>query len=290
MFFDREFRLDYTRETPGFAFDLQFADKNRRPYGDLTLDFINEQGEPALLQEIETTILGFGVEIAPNKQFIQGRQYRRPIINKYPIWTLRYETSIKGFLGSDYGYHKVELGFFKRFNMSILGHSNIGLEVSKIWGDLPYTELFIPPANQSFAYQRETFNMLNFLEFVSDQQIYFRMEHFFKGFFFNRVPLLKKLKLREVATFKLVYGSLRDSNNPNESDSIPRFDVDEDNVPITYLFSDGPYMEGSFGVANIFKVLRLDLVKRFSYLNHPNVPTLFGTDGLGLRARFKVEF
>ena len=290
MFFDRELRFDYTRETPGFAIDFQFADKNRRPYGDLTLDFIDEAGEPGQIREIETTTLGFGLEIAPNKQFIQGRQYRRPIINKYPIWTVRYETSIRGFLGSDYGYHKVELGFFKRFNMSILGHSNVGLEVKKIWGDLPYTELFIPPANQSFAYQRETFNMLNFLEFVSDQQIYFRMEHFFKGFFFNRVPLLKKLKLREVATFKLVYGSLSDSNNPNETRGIPNFDVDENGLPITYLFNDGPYMEGSVGIANIFRVLRLDLVKRFSYLDNPNVPRLFGTDGLGLRARFKVEF
>jgi len=290
MFFDREFRLQYTRETPGFAFDINFADKNRRPYGDLILDFEGANGEIDFLNEIETTTLGFGLELAPNKQFIQGRQYRRPIINEYPIWTLRYEASIKDFLGSDYGYHKVELGFFKRFNMSIVGHSNIGIEASKIWGDLPYTELFIPPANQSFAYQRESFNMMNFLEFVSDQQIFVRAEHYFKGFFFNRIPLLKKLKLREVITFKMVHGSLSDSNNPEISRGVPTFDTSEDNVPLTYLFTDGPYMEGSVGITNIFRVLRLDLVKRFNYLDNPNVPSLFGTKGLGIRARFKVEF
>ena len=290
MFLDRELRFEYTRETPGFALDLHFSDKNRRPYGDLLLNFVDENGEPALLSEIETTTLGIGLELAPNKQFIQGRQYRRPIINEFPIWTLRYQTSIKGFLGSQYGYHKVEFGFFKRFNMSILGHSNIGIEVSKLWGDLPYTELFIPPANQSFAYQRESFNMMNFLEFVSDQQVFVRAEHFFKGFFFNRIPLFKKLKLREVATFKMVYGSLSDGNNPNLSAGIPAFDTNENGAPITYLFNDGPYMEGSFGITNIFRVLRLDLVKRFSYLDNPEVPTLFGVDGLGIRARFKVEF
>ncbi len=290
MFFDRELRVQYTRETPGFAYDLVFADKNRRPYGDLILGFTGENGEPSFLNEIETTTLGINLELAPNKQFIQGRQYRRPIINEYPIWTLRYEASIKDFFGSNYGYHKLELGFFKRINMSILGHANIGIEASKIWGDLPYTELFIPPANQSFAYQRESFNMMNFLEFVSDQQIFIRAEQFFKGFIFNRLPLLKKLKLREVATFKMVYGSLSDGNDPNQDDSIPRFDVDEQGRPLTFLFTDGPYIEGSVGITNIFKVLRLDLVKRFSYLDNPSVPDLFGRRGLGIRARIKVEF
>ncbi len=290
MFLDRELRFDYTRETPGFAMDFTFSDKNRKPYGDLLLNFTDENGEPSILDQIETTTLGIGLELAPNKQFIQGRQYRTPIINEYPIWTLRYETSIKGFLGSNYGYHKVEFGFFKRFNMSILGHSNVGLEATKIWGDLPYTELFIPPANQSFAYQRESFNMMNFLEFVSDQEIFFRAEHFFKGFFFNRVPLFKKLKLREVATFKMVYGTLSDGNNPNKTDGIPSFDTTSDGSSLTYLFTDGPYMEGSIGITNIFRVLRLDLVKRLNYLDHPNVPTLFGSKGLGIRARFKVEF
>ena len=290
MFLDKEFILQYTRETPGFAYDISFIDRIRRPYGDLILNFIGENGEPDFLREINTATFGASIEIAPNKQFIQGRQYRRPIINEYPVWTVRYEGSVDGFLGSDYSFHKLELGVFKRFNLSILGHTNIGLEAGKIWGDLPYTELFIPPANQSFAYQRETFNMMNFLEFISDQQVFLRAEHYFKGFILNRIPLLKKLKLREVATFKLVYGTLSDSNNPELTDGIPLFNVNEDGVPISYLFTDGAYMEGSIGLTNIFKVLRIDLVKRFNYLDHPNVPRLFGTDGLGLRARFKVEF
>lgn len=289
MFFENELRLEYTRETPGLAYDLSFSDKNRKPYGDLVLEF-SENGAPKFLESIETTSFSVGIEIAPNKQFIQGRQYRRPIINKYPIWTMRYQTSIEGLFGSTYGFQKVELGFFKRFNMSILGHTNLGIEAGKIWGDLPYTELFIPPANQSFAYQRESFNMMNFLEFVSDQTVFVRAEHFFKGFFFNRVPLLKKLKLREVATFKMVYGSLSDQNNPNINEDIPRFDLTTGDVPLTYLFTEGPYMEGSIGITNIFKVLRIDLVKRFSYLDNPDVPSLFGTKGLGIRARFKVEF
>ncbi len=292
MVFENELRLEYTKETPGFAMDFWFSDKNSFPYGDLELPFINEAGETELLTDLETTSLGFGIEIAPNKQFIQGRQYRTPIINQYPIWTLRYEKSFDGLFGSEYDYHKVELGFFKRFNMATLGHANIGIEAGKIWGTLPYTALFIPRANQSFAYQRESFNMMNFLEFVSDDYVFFRAEHFFKGFFFNRIPLLKKLGLREIASFKMVYGRLSDRNTPDPelNPELPTFTNNVDGVPLTYIFGDEPYMEGSIGITNIFKVLRVDLVKRLNYLDNPDVPELFNTKGLGIRARFKVEF
>ncbi len=290
MVFENELRLEYTRETPGFAMDFWFSDKNSFPYGDLELPFINENGVQELITDIETTSIGVGLELSPNKQFIQGRQYRTPIINEFPIWTLRYEKSFDGLFGSTYDYHRLELGFFKRFNMSILGHSNVGLEAGKIWGTLPYTALFIPRANQSFAYQRASFNMMNFLEFVSDDFVFLRIEHFFKGFFFNRIPLLKKLGLREIATFKAVYGRLSDSNNPALDNGLPAFTI-EDGAALTYLFEDGiPYMEGSVGVTNIFKVLRIDLVKRLNYLDNPNIPSLFNTKGLGIRARFKVEF
>ena len=44
------------------------------------------------------------------------------------------------------------------------------------------------------------------------------------------------------------------------------------------------YMEASVGVANIFKVLRIDYVRRLNYLDHPNVAKW------GIRARFKLEF
>lgn len=290
MFFDKEFRLEYTREMAGFAIDFFLSDRRRRPYGDLELRIEDGVSEPRLLADIETTSFGAAFEYAPNKQFLQGRQYRRPIINKYPIITLRYEGAIKNVLGSDYSYNQVELGFFKRFNMSILGHTNIGLEVGKIWGDLPYTELFIPPANQSFAYQRESFNMMNFLEFVSDQHVFIRAEHFFKGFFFNRVPLLKKLGLREIASFKLSYGTITDGNNPALNRSLPLYSTAADGSPLTFNYDQGAYMEGSVGITNIFKILRVDLVKRLTYLDHPDVPSLFGAKGLGIRARMKIEF
>ncbi len=290
MLLYNETRFEYTRETPGMAWDIFVGNKKTSPYGDLRLAIENGITEPVLLNEIVSTTIGIGIELAPNKQFIQGRQYRTPIINEFPIINVRYAHSFRNVLGGDYTSNFLEGGFFKRFNVSVLGHNNFGIEAGKIWGEQPYTTLFIPRANQSFAYERSSFNMMNFLEFVSDSYVFIRSEHYFKGFFFNRIPLIKKLGLREIATFKMVYGQLSDRNNPELNKDLPQFDTREDGSPNTYTFYDGPYMEGSIGVTNIFKVLRVDLVKRFNYLDHPDIPVLFGARGLGIRARFKVEF
>jgi len=291
MILEKERRFEYTREAASLAIDVYFSDKTTDPYGELILPFINENGENEFLDDLQTTSFGIGLEFAPNKQFLQGRQFRTPIINQFPIWTFRYENSFENFLGSDFTYHRFDVGFFKRFNLSILGHTNIGIEAGKIFGDIPYILLFVPRANQSFSYQRQSFNLMNFLEFVSDDYVFFRAEHFFKGFFLNRVPLLKKLGLREIASFKAVYGTLNDENNPALNRGIPNFTENDQGIPLTYTFEDGvPYIEASIGVSNIFKVLRVDLVRRLTYLDHPNVPNLFNVEGLGIRARFKVEF
>ena len=128
---------------------------------------------------------------------------------------------------------------------------------------------------------------MNFMEFVSDNYLALNSDFFFKGFFLNKIPLLKKLKLREVGSFKILYGGVRNENNPNINKGL--FNYPTDNilgVPVqtTYSLSNVPYIEGSVGVSNIFKVVRIDLVKRFTYLNNPNISTW------GIRARIKTEF
>lgn len=122
------------------------------------------------------------------------------------------------------------------------------------------------------------------MEFVSDHYASFNIDHNFNGFFFNKVPLLKKLKLREVASFKFLYGGLRSENNPDADGSLLQFPVNSQGVQTTYSLDKEPYMEGSLGVGNIFKLLRVDVVKRFNYLDHPVVSPY------GIRAMVKLDF
>jgi len=54
-------------------------------------------------------------------------------------------------------------------------------------------------------------------------------------------------------------------------------------VPLTYTLESKPYVEASVGVSNIMKIFRVDLIKRFTYLNHPNV------SDIGLRIQFRFD-
>jgi hypothetical protein len=144
--------------------------------------------------------------------------------------------------------------------------------------------LDIHHANQTYALQLDSYNLMNFQEFVSDHYGSIFIDHNFNGFFFNKIPLLKKLKLREMIDFKALWGGVRSQNNPVNDPTLLRFPSYTNGIPITYTLNSGPYMEGSFGVGNIFKVLRIDLVRRFSYLDHPEATEW------GIRTRVKFDF
>jgi hypothetical protein len=132
--------------------------------------------------------------------------------------------------------------------------------------------------------------MMNYLEFVNDSYVSWNIQHNFNGFFFNKIPLFKKLKLREVMTFKGIWGNLNDSNNPGLNPSLIQFVKTPDGRAQTFTLRSKPYMEASVGVANIFKALRIDLLKKLNYLDHPDVPKLFGVKGLGLRFGAELNF
>ena len=233
------------------------------------------------------------IRFAPNEQFIQGRNYRTPIFNKYPVITLNYAFGVDG-LGGDYSYQKVQLHAFKRFYLSIFGNMRIEAEAGRIFANkLPYFFLKFPRANQSYIYRTGAFNMMNFMEFANDKWASVIMEHFFEGFFLNKIPLIKRLKLREVVSFKTVYGGLDDENNPNlseNSDLIQFIKKESTGQPITYLLDQKPYMEASAGLYNILKFGRVDFVQRLNYLDNPDVPELFGVKGLGVRVKVSVKF
>ena len=125
---------------------------------------------------------------------------------------------------------------------------------------------------------------MNFLEFATDQYTSLMIDHSFNGFFINKIPLTRQLNLREIVTFKALYGNITSQNNPAEQTDLFRLPISTDGTQITYSLGKTPYIEGSIGVGNIFKFFRVDLVRRFTYLDNPNVSKY------GLRMRFRFDF
>ena len=149
------------------------------------------------------------------------------------------------------------------FNFATIGWSKYIIEAGKIWGTLPYPLLKIHDGNQTFFYDDYSSNHMNYYEFVSDTWISASYTHHFDGLLFNKIPLFRKLKWREVAHVRAVYGTLTTKNA--EYSAFP--------VPMR-SFSQKPYYEAGVGIENIFKIVKIDAVWRMSHLHdagNPNV-------------------
>jgi hypothetical protein len=278
------YRLDYVHEFNNhFSYALGFRKLQQSPAGGLY--FRNVENDVAQnITNLATTELSLLLRWAPRETFYQGKLYRVPIISAYPIFTARVAKGVKGFFEGEYNYTNVAVNATKRFYLSQLGHADVTLEGGYVVGQVPFPLLDVHRANQTYSYQLNSYNLMNFLEFSSDHYASLFIDQNFNGFFFNKLPLIKLLKLREVASLKLLYGGIRDENNPYTHPALYQFLQDAQGQPTTFTLGRQPYAEASVGIANIFKIFRLDVVKRLTYLSNPNVAEW------GLRGRFKIDF
>jgi hypothetical protein len=284
LFYNKTLKIDLVNEFENhFSYRLSYALKTLGPGGSLYFDNYRTDIFSTRKEYINVSEVSVNLRYAPQEKFYQGKQSRTQMINKSPIINLYYNMG-STMLGNDYNYHNLKINIIKRFYPGILGFTDVILEAGKIFGTVPYPLLYVHRANQNYSYQVASYNMMNFLEFVSDEYASLIMDHHFNGFIFNKIPLAKKLKLREVVSAKILFGNLSDNNNPSANPDLFKFPVDNQGAPITFSLEKKPYIEVSAGLDNIFKFIRVDLVKRLTYLDHPNV------SGLGVRVRFKMDF
>jgi hypothetical protein len=284
-FYQNSYKLEYVHEFgKNFTYKFRYSNLKQTPAGSLVFEK-KLSARLDTIPDITTSEISAELRWAPHELFYQGNNFRAPIRNKFPIFTLLIQNGFKGFLHGQYNYQQVTLAIAKRCYLSQLGYADVTLEAGHIFGQVPFPLLDIHRANQSYAYQVNAYNLMNFMEFVSDHYAAVNTDFYFNGFFFNKIPLLKKLKLREVSSFKILYGGIRDENNPSKNADVYNFPkAGLLGVPTTYSLSKIPYMEASVGIANIFKILRVDVVKRLTYLDHPDISTW------GIRTRVRVDF
>lgn len=290
MSYVRDTRIVYEREMlSGFSFSVFGSHKIDNPAGNLyyipnnqdiniaglrprTLKY-REYMRSLSLKELTTAEVGIKLRYAPGETFINTKQRRRPLNLDAPVFTLSHTTGIKGLLGGDYNYNYTELGVFKRFWLSSWGKVDVNIKGGIQWNKVPFPLLIMPEANLSFITQKNTFNLINNMEFLNDRFASLMIRYDMGGKIFNRIPLIKKLKLREAFGFNLLYGKLTDKNNPlKNSNDADIFKFPERNGhPTSFAMGKMPYMEFSVGIHNIFKILHIDYVRRITYLDNPNI-------------------
>jgi len=280
MFYLQRRQVEYFQEFENhFSFKVGFFNQILSPAGVLEFDrraFRRGNGE-----ELWTSAFTAELRWAPEEKLYQGKRYRRIIITGKPIFTLAAQLGVKGLLGGDYNYQRFIFNAKKRFYASQFGFADVVFESGVQFGKVPYPLMIIHRANQTYSYQLNSYNLMNSMEFMSDKYTSLLLQHSFNGFLLNKIPLIKKLDLREIASLKVLYGSVDASNRYTKSfDGMPKNPLE----PRLFSLSNGPYVEGSVGLSNIFKILRVDVVRRFTYLNNP------GVSPWGIRAKIGVDF
>ncbi|MDR2064221.1 MAG: DUF5686 and carboxypeptidase regulatory-like domain-containing protein [Prevotellaceae bacterium] len=285
MVYNNNFKLQYDLETGnGWGFQTSFSHVRQKAAGTLIFENYDADLNLTEIKKLTTSEFNINIRFAPNEQFYQSKHYRATMTKKEPVITFSHTVGIKSLFGSDYGYQQTVISARKRFWISSFGFIDAFARAGKVWGAVPYTLLFIHAANQTYAYHTQSYNMMNFFEFASDKYAEIHLAYNLQGLIFNRIPLLKKTKWREIITFKSVWGGVGDRNLPTNNTKLFRFPVNSKGETTMFTLSQKPYMEGSAGIDNIFRFLRVDLVWRMSYRNNPDV------DKLGIRFRFHVNF
>ena len=243
---------------PGFTTKLSFYNREMSPLGTFHYEFQKNSAETAFKESITTSEFRLLARLAYDEKFVDGEFTRTSLGTHYPIVQAQYTLGVKNLFHSDYDYHKLTINVDDRIRISPIGYFDYVLEYGKVWNPTPYPLLQLHGGNETYIYDGYAFNGMNYYEFVSDEYASASISHHFDGFFFNRIPLLRKLKWREVVGGKAVIGKVSDKNR-----SLLIFPGN------LHSLNHGPYYEASAGIENILKVFRIDGVWRLSYLDNP---------------------
>ena len=285
MSYIRDATLTYELErNTGFSMQAMFRHRNDQPAGNLAY-WKNDGRAPGLLdgntrvRDITTTELGVTLRYAPGETFVNTKQRRIPVSLDAPVFSLSHTTGFKGFLGGDYDFNLTELSLRKRFWFGSWGKLDATLRAGAQWNKVPFPLLNLPMANLSYITQNnESFNLINNMEFLNDRYASLALSYDLNGKLFNRIPLIRKLKWREMFRVRTLWGTLTDKNNPYK-----QLDPDlflfpmRDGQPTSYVMGSKPYVEVSVGIYNIFKLLHVEYVRRLTYTDLP------GTTKWGIR-------
>src|SRR5690606_19392835 len=233
-----------------------------------SMDYNTPNGIASELKQFESV---FSISYFPGRKMSGFGVERITANDNFASLFAQISKGDKNILNSDFDYTKIQFSYIQPWQIGGLGRLTSTIETGKTFGEVPLGLLSVVPGNQSYFSIYNTFSQLDFYEFVTDTYTSLYLEHNFNGRLFSRIPFLRKLNLREIISFRGVWGELSEENIALNTTNSPN------SVPLVAPNSK-PYYEYSFGIGNIFKVFRIDFNFRGNYLENKNARK-FGVTG-----------
>lgn len=233
-----------------------------------SLDYFDESSPTGVESEIKQYESTFSVSYFPNRK-MTGFGVERRVANdgQFASFFAQVSRGDRTIFDSDFDYTKLQFSYIQPMQVGGFGRLTASVEAGKTFGNVPLGLLSVVPGNQTYFSIYNTFSQLDFYEFVTDTYTSVHLEHNFNGRILSRIPWLRKFNLREIVSIRGVWGEISQGNRDLNASGL------------TYLApTDKVYYEYSFGVGNIFKVLRIDFNFRGNYLDLPDARK-FGVTG-----------
>jgi hypothetical protein len=236
-----------------------------------------ESGDTSQIGSLTSFQIRNQIMFVKEEKFLKGQFDRISLGSKHPVISLTHTWGIKDFLQSEYDFHRLDFIWNHRPRLGMAGRLEYTIHAGKTFGTVPYPFLQIHQGNETYYIQDNNFNLMNYYEFISDQWIRVLFEHHMQGFIMDRVPLVRKLKLRLVYSGKMVIGSYSEKHNK------------ELLLPFYSKELSSPYYEVGVGLENILKFIRVDAIWRLSYRDNVD---LYGDpiSNFGVKFVFTSDF
>ncbi|MDG5490035.1 DUF5686 and carboxypeptidase-like regulatory domain-containing protein [Psychroserpens sp. SPM9] len=236
-----------------------------------SLDYNDPDASTGVSSEIKQFETALSLSYFPKRKMTGFGVERRNANDGFASLFAQVTLGDKSLFDSDFDYTKVQFSYIQPWQVGGFGRLTTTIEAGKTFGEVPLGLLSVVPGNQSYFSIYNTFPQLDFYEFVTDTYTSLHLEHNFNGRIFSRIPFLKKYNLRAIVGIRGVWGDLSDENRALNTTGNPV------EIPLVAPNED-IYYEYSFGVGNIFKILRIDFNFRGNYLTNPDARA-FGVTG-----------
>ncbi|MBA4197823.1 MAG: hypothetical protein C0459_09735 [Chitinophaga sp.] len=277
-----EYRATFAKEWPSrFAAQVSFANTNYVTFGQLPSQALFAlKGDKVINSE-----LSLKLRYAPGEKQITTRRRTLRLKSNLPVFEAKYSVAVSDLFRSEYNYQKITLFATQKFRIPRWGTIDYTAYGGKYFGEnIPFMMLEIHPGNEIYYYNKNSFNLMNRFEYVSDAYGGFNVEYNFEKKLMNLIPFLRKSKARQFINTKMVWGDLNSANR-----SFNRLEFG--NYRLKSLRGEN-YTEIGTGIDNLFKFFRIDLVWRLdppfvipagsTLANNPQKFGIFGS--------FKLQF
>ncbi|MBQ9548656.1 MAG: hypothetical protein IJV01_05825, partial [Bacteroidales bacterium] len=276
--YQTEYRTCLDREvTPSFSYGVLARAVRYYNTGDLFVPMTAPDG--TIIPSVAVNQIKLSARFSKEETWNKGYFLRRSIHTKWPAVELSLTGGIPGLRKGDVGYLEPAIAFHWKLRTPPFGMSNIWADAGTIIGQVPYPLLHVHEGNSTQLINKQSFSCLDFFEFASDTWASLFWYHTLGGYIFGKIPLIRKLGLREELSLRATWGQLSEKNDGNPA----HFGGNPAAVPApmifpkvygseNYMSSFGrtPYVEAGIGVSNILRFLRFDCFWRLTYRDDPS--------------------